>query len=550
MDYTFIFKISKDSITISEDKRTIDKKGLNNTNVIDTKELKFSPEYILTNSELVASFLNVVIIKYNISKCIINTTNNLDLLVGLVNYWEKINELVIKPDVQIDHTVFMKLLDNNFLISFECYKMAPYLIDRLDKNKSFRITTREKKNFTSNFMNDNQLSSYTDIYYKKHILIYSEFDENELIDVQNFMGINNNLKSIRLVKFSNEMITTIIDELQKNQFKNVLVMVDEKNNDLDAIYKTIPFLRKTYKKYLTENNISFRINYSFEYKRKNFFKEFNLKVLSTIILFLVLIVGGIFGVNYYKEYRDKNKIEDQMTEINKIIEEFTIDTGEQPIDDPTGTVETPDNPSEPQTQVTYVPGTYYTNYSRVFEELDKINSDTVAWIKINNTRMDYPVVQSNDNNYYLGRDYKKKKNSMGWIFMDYRNNPKDLDKNTIVYGHNIKGGIMFGGIASMFSNSYLSKPINNEITFNTKYANMKWKIFSMYRIDPTTDYLQNEFLSDEDFMEFITTIRSRSQFQFDVEVNANSKILTLSTCYNNKSRNVVHAVLIEETKTQ
>lgn len=542
MDYTFIFKIGKDSISINESKRTIDKKGLNNTNVINTKDLNFSFEYIKTNSELVATFLNVIIIKNNITKCIINTNKNLDTLVSLVNYWEKITSLVISPDIVLDHAVFMQLLDNNFLTSLDCYSMPSYLIDRLDKNKSIRVNTRRQQIYTTHFMNDNLLSSYSDIYYKKNIIIYSDIDEHELNDIRNFMAINNNLKTIKIVKFTNEIITVLVEELKKYSYKDITIIIEEKHNDIDMIYKTVSFLKKEYKKYLIDNNIKFKIDYSFEYKRKNFFKEFNLKVLSTIILIIILMVLAIFGVNYYKEWKDEGIIEEQTVEINKIIDEFSTLVPAPEVDPD---VKNPENPEQPASQpVTYTPGTYYTNYSRVFEELDKINSDTVGWIKINNTRMDYPVVQSNNNDYYLGRDFKKNKNSMGWIFMDYRNDATKLDKNTIIYGHNIKGGIMFGGITGMFNKNYLSKEVNNYITFNTKNANMTWKIFSMYRIEPTTDYIKTEFLSKEDFNNFITMIKGRSLYDFNVEVTENDKILTLSTCYNNKSRNVIHAVLI------
>ena len=131
--------------------------------------------------------------------------------------------------------------------------------------------------------------------------------------------------------------------------------------------------------------------------------------------------------------------------------------------------------------------------------------------------------------------------------MDYRNNKDTLNSNTIIYGHNIRGGIMFGGINSMFSKSYLAKEQNNYIIFNTANANMKWKIFSMYKIPETLDYLKNEFNTKDEYRDFLNMIKSRSQFQFNVDVNENNKILTLSTCYNNSTRDVVHAVLVEET---
>ena len=537
MDFTFSFKISNDTISIHKKKRTIDKKGLNNTNVIDTKELKFSPEYIIENKDLVSTFLNVVILKKGITKCELNTFELSDHILDLVNTWEKIDTLVFKEDETINFDIFMKLLENNYLKLVECYNIAPYLAERLDMNKKMVIKTREKYDNNSRFMKENFLNSYSDMFYKKQIIITSAIDEKELAELQNFMAINNNLKQVRFINFTNEAIAIVLNEIKNYQKRNVSIIIDEKNNDLDVIYTTIPYLKKNYKKYVQDFNIKFRVNYSLEYRKNNFMKEFNLKMLTTIILIIIVILLVIFGINSYKEYVDANKVEDQMSEINDILDEFTAQIGGGDDVDVIG-ASTPQRGNGSST--------YYTNYSRVFSELLKINPDTVGWLKVNNTRIDYPVVQGGDNNYYLNRDFKQKKNSMGWIFMDYRNSNTSLNSNTIIYGHNIRGGIMFGGITSMFSNSYLSKEANNYITFNTENANMKWKIFSMYKIPETIDYLRNEFNTKDEFRDFINLIQSRSNYPFNVTVTENDKILTLSTCYNNSTRNVIHAVLVEE----
>ena len=538
MDYTFTFKISKETISINTTKRAIDKKGLNNTNVIDTQELKFSPEYIIENKDLVSTFLNVIILKQDINTCNINTMDCIDHILDLVNTWEKITKITFKEDETINYSTFMKLLENNYLKELECYNMPPYLVERLDMNKHIKIRTREKYDNNSRFMKENFLNSYSDIFYKKTIIITSTFNDKEIQDFRNFMAINNNLKQIRFISYTNEAMAIVLNEIKKYQKKNVTIIMDERNNDLNVIYSTIPYLKKTYKKYVTDYNIKFKVNYSFEYRKNNFMKEFNLKILTSIILIIIVILLVIFGINSYKEYRDTNKVEDQMNEINDILKEFTINDGNQDDVDVIGT-QTP--------QKSNYSSTYYTNYSQVFEELYKINPNTVGWLKVNNTRIDYPVVQHSDNSYYLSHDFKQKKNSMGWIFMDYRNNKDTLNSNTIIYGHNIRGGIMFGGINSMFSKSYLAKEQNNYIIFNTANANMKWKIFSMYKIPETLDYLKNEFNTKDEYRDFLNMIKSRSQFQFNVDVNENNKILTLSTCYNNSTRDVVHAVLVEET---
>ena len=130
--------------------------------------------------------------------------------------------------------------------------------------------------------------------------------------------------------------------------------------------------------------------------------------------------------------------------------------------------------------------------------------------------------------------------------MDYRNNPVNLDQNTIIYGHNINQGIMFGTIMNMMKSSWYKKQSNLTITFNTPTANMKFKIFSLYNIKPTEDYLQTEFDSVQEFRSFVDMITKRSINNFKVEIPDDAKILTLSTCYSSNTRHVVHALLVEE----
>ena len=186
-------------------------------------------------------------------------------------------------------------------------------------------------------------------------------------------------------------------------------------------------------------------------------------------------------------------------------------------------------------------------YNQLFADLSKVNPDVVGWIKVNNTKIDYPVVQSTDNKYYLKRDFNKKSNSMGWIYMDYRNNIYNLSNNTIIMGHNIKAGLMFGTLRYTTNESWYTNPENQIITFNTKVKNMKWKIFSIYSIPVTNDYLYANFGDLDEFKTFADKLKARSIYDFKVEINKDDHILTLNTCGpTSATRVVVHAVLIKE----
>ena len=545
MSYNLVFKISKDVITINKIKRDVDYKSLNNTNVIQVKDLKFSNDYIIENFELVSNFLNVIIIKHDINTCVINDKDTESLVLDLVNTWEHITKVIFKDDTKLTLDVFMKLADNPYIKKVECYEMPPYYIESLDINKKIKVVTRHKYKYNSNFMKENYLQSYSDIYFKKVVIIDKELDDYELSEFEDFIAINNNVKQIRIINYSNEILATVVGFLYKYKKKNVQIVVFEKNNDLKVIYKSIDYLKKTYRKYMEVYHIKFKINYSKEYKRKYFFTELNYKFISTIILFAILISGVCIGINSYHQYKDKLSIANQLNELSDLFDRnstLTIDDNKNDVDiiDPNASVTT--------TTKRYSGGgtsAYYTNYSQVFDELLKKNDQTVGWIQINNTRVNYPIVQATDNNYYLNHDFNKRKNSMGWIYMDYRNNNKDLSANTIIYGHNINAGIMFGTLVNALYPKWYNKEQNRIISFNTPYANMKWQIFSIYKIKTTTDYLDSDFENDEAHQNFINLIKGRSINNFGVDVTPNDKILTLSTCANNTTKIVIHAKLIE-----
>lgn len=543
MDFNLSFKLSGNNIIISKIKRNVEQKNLNNTNVINLKELKFSYSYILENLELVSSFLNVTIIKSNIENVVISTNDIAPISLKLINTWEHIKNITFKEDKSINMDIFMLILDNKYIESIDCFQMPTYLIERLDVNKKVIVNVRTKLESTSKFMKLNSLNSFSDIYYKKYIIITNDTDYE---DIKTFINLNSKLKAIKIIKYSNELITLILNELITNRKKNISIEIEEKDNDLKTIYNSVNYLKKINKDYIEENNITFKLNYSENYKKNNLFKEINFKMFSAIIIFIIGVGLVTLMLDYYVQFKDNNKIEKELIDINKIIDNASSNNS---VDGNVTDVDFIDDREEETTTKkvgSSYSSAYYINYSQIFEELLKKNTDTVGYLSVNNTKINYPVVQASTNSYYLNRDFNKRKNSMGWIFMDYRNNAKDLDKNTIIYGHNIKQGIMFGTLKYALNSSWYKKESNQVITFNTPTKNMKWRIFSIYRIPATEDYLKTEFESDEEYMEFLNMLKNRSIYNFNVELNESSKILTLSTCFSHTTRHVVHAVLESE----
>lgn len=185
-----------------------------------------------------------------------------------------------------------------------------------------------------------------------------------------------------------------------------------------------------------------------------------------------------------------------------------------------------------------------------FDKLKKMNSDIVGYIEVDNTNISYPVVKSSDNSYYLNHSYKKEKNNIGSIFLDYRNDLDNLSKNNIIYGHGRLDNTMFGSLNNLLDSSNLDSKESYYITLSTPNSIMTFKIFSVYTIPKEGYYIKTYFSSNKYFKEFLETIMKRSIYNFNTDVNTNDKILTLSTCKDNfGKRVVVHAKLLKKEET-
>lgn len=178
-------------------------------------------------------------------------------------------------------------------------------------------------------------------------------------------------------------------------------------------------------------------------------------------------------------------------------------------------------------------------YQIDFDELKKENEDTVAYIKVNNTNIDYVVVQTSDNSYYLTHNFKKEWNIAGWIFADYKNKFDGTDKNIVIYGHSTKDGSMFGTLNKVLNSNWQQNKENQTLAFITEDEKSVYQIFSVYMIKPEDYYINTDFLSDEEFMKFISTIKGRSYYDYNVDVKENDSILTLSSCNGDGSKRVV-----------
>jgi len=170
--------------------------------------------------------------------------------------------------------------------------------------------------------------------------------------------------------------------------------------------------------------------------------------------------------------------------------------------------------------------------------------DYRGWIKVDNTNIDYPIVQGKDNSFYLDKDINKNYVSSGSIFMNYLNNGFN-DENTVLFGHHMRNKTMFAQLKKYKEKEFFYG--NNDIEIEIEDGKtLKYKVFSAYVTDANDNYITTNFDDKIKYKEFLEKIKNKSIHKSDIDVNEDDKIITLSTCsYEfNDARMVVHGKLL------
>lgn len=275
-----------------------------------------------------------------------------------------------------------------------------------------------------------------------------------------------------------------------------------------------------------------------EYQKRLRRKRMRLKPVPFAIL--ILICSSIFIFSLYSLVTwqlDNNKIKNLHSEIDDISNgEFIKDKGDA------------FNPPDDKDSDYW----YYIDlpfYNVDFDELLKKNKDTVAFIHMENNNINYPVVQSKDNSYYLTHAFDKSYNEAGWVFLDYRNNINSLSFNNIIYGHGRLNKTVFGSLKDTLDKKWQSNKDNLAIYISTPNENMIFQIFSIYTIKSESYYINTLFNNKNEKSKWLDTMIQRNTSAINTSVDTNDKILTLSTCLDdNGGRVVVQAKLIKTQK--
>lgn len=249
-----------------------------------------------------------------------------------------------------------------------------------------------------------------------------------------------------------------------------------------------------------------------------------------IIYFLIagsLVAGAIFLITDWTEYH------------NGVIEAERLKSLSMP-----DQVETLDAlPVSPELEEDFPPEEPKQILPKYLKLLE-LNEEVSGWIKIDGTRIDYPFLQHDDNEYYLHMDAENKKSKRGCIYIDSRNDRGLKSRNTLVYGHNMKDGSMFKDLVQYKNKDFFYS--HGIIHMDSLYEENDWQVFSVYVVNADKETINPDYPDEEAFLQALNRFKDRSMYQTDMDLSADDRIISLVTCSyeTSNSRTIVHAKLI------
>ena len=522
------------------DFRTIDKeeKSFVNSNNEYKDSLFYDLKYFKKHYEKIVSNIKNKYSNINLVRVVrLVTFKYIAYIIKELNIECLILDFLSTMDVE-DYELFLQC---SSLKEIYCYFMSSDFIYKF-KEKNIEVHISSEKKISDKFLELHDTDNKDSLYYKKVITISEEYPLL-IEDLKEFLKINYKLRAIHIRVYSKELIDSIVDLVKNDESRNVVIFLHQENDKGNFIVNNFKWLKELSDKCKEDYTCEFRIIYSNAFLGKNLFRQLTFNNLKLIFILCIYISAVTLVIMKSYEYVEKMSIASLNSELlNNQEPDEEVEVEEEIFEE---TLTDTDREMEEEIPQEVIKSKY--TFDKSFKKLLSINKETVAYLTVKNTKIAYPVVQHSDNSYYLGRDFYKKKTVMGWVYMDYRNNPKEFDDNTIIYGHNMKNGTMFGSLKKVLESSWRANEENMTISLDLPTGSYKFKIFSIYKVDYTTDYLVNKFHSKSSKEDFINMITKRSIFNSGIKVLNDDKILTLSTCTgSNNRRLVVHAVLLKE----
>lgn len=367
-----------------------------------------------------------------------------------------------------------------------------------------------------------------------------------------------NPKKVQEKPLTSTSILPKINNIKKKEIPKKIMVADAKKTDSrKEVQEPKENQRPTFKELIDKNNkdnniehfnterihkIRVEMNTRSSNKKKKKKRKIE-KVIWSTIFGCSLCVFAFLILRYVRWEFENKSVEDQITDIYALANvEETVNEGAI-----TNLGDLPQQEvTESEDSFVLSDYWYYMSMSLLdvnFDELKKKNNETAGWIQVAGTNINYPYVHTSNNEYYLTHSFDKSYNSAGWVYLDYRNDPNSFGRNNILYAHSRLDNTMFGSLRGVISHSWYTNPNNHVVKISTPSFNSIWQVFSVYTIEPESYYIKTKF-NDTEFAKFLNTITARSVYNFGVTPSIEDKVLTLSSCYYENKRVVLHAKLV------
>lgn len=270
------------------------------------------------------------------------------------------------------------------------------------------------------------------------------------------------------------------------------------------------------------------------------------------IIFVLSIIGclccaGFFGWYVYQTYQVQKEYQELQEEMNTSKETAAEPAEEQPTLEE---IENAEFTGEQEGEEAEISESFFVDMENPinFEELQEINTDIYAWIRIPDTKIDYPIAQrAGDDSFYLSHDMYQEPRFAGCIYTEDCNSKDFMDPNTVIYGHNMKNQSMFQNLHLFADPEFFNS--HPDVYIYTPEGVLKYKVFAAYTYDDR--HIMNSFdFNDpavfQQYLDEVFSVRAMdANIREDVSVTANDHIITMSTCVGGQtqSRYLVQAVL-------
>ena len=362
-------------------------KTLLNTNIISNEKLLFSLDYIKKNQKLVSSFLKEIVLEKKTSTILCNDMNVIST-VGYVFKNTPIIKVLMNTNDNFTYDAYDAIKSINTLKEVECNSIPTYLIELFDK-ENIKVVSKQEVLFSSQFMANNDLNNYSSIFYAKSIKLMCPIVTNDYNDLTTFFKINKYLKTIELYRYLTTDLLTLIDLLKSMRVKNITIAIHDNITDKDVIER-LKVIKKENKKY----KINITLFYSNEYIESNYIKQ----LIATTIKSCAVIIISLSLLAFSFVFYNNKKSEENATSIKNDITEYLDDKiSNIPEEEPTPDIKdnnqnenkTPEEPSIPNEDTTPKD-----NRNPIIVALKELNDETVGWLNVPGTNVDYPVVKA------------------------------------------------------------------------------------------------------------------------------------------------------------